>query len=114
VLAVATDPLARLADDVSAAARLLPAADPLRAYLEMAGALGACEDAWREALDPWVDDARHGLGPRLHGPARTAAAGALGVSALRTAGELPGDSPLAPTLRAFARWMYHAVGADVR
>jgi hypothetical protein len=114
VLALATEPLARLAGDVGAAARLLPDDDPLRAYLEMAAALGGCEEAWREALEPWVDDARHGLGPRAGSPGRVAAAGALGVAALRTARDLPAGSPLAPTLLALARWMYFTVGAGVR
>ena len=114
MLAVATEPLAHLAGDVAAAARLLGEDDPLRAYLEMAAALGACEEAWREVLEPWVDDARHGLGPRADSPGRVAAAGALGVAALRTARDLPAGSPLAPTLLALARWMYFAVGAGVR
>jgi hypothetical protein len=114
VLALATEPLARLSGDVGAAARLLPGDDPLRGYLEMAAGLGACEEAWREALEPWVHDARHGLGPRADSPGRVAAAGALGVAALRTARDLPPDSPLAPTLLALGRWMYFAVGAGVR
>jgi hypothetical protein len=114
VLAVATDPLSRLAGDVAAAAWLLPDADPVRAYLEMAGALGACEEAWREVLEPWLDAARHGLGPQADCPGRAAAAGALGVSALRAARELPDGSPLIPVLRAIARWMFFSVRPDAR
>jgi hypothetical protein len=111
---VILDPLSRLAEDVRAAAWLLPEGDPLRGHLEMLGALPPTVDAWEEVLEPWLDAARHGLWPRLDGRGELAAAGALGVAALRAARELPEGSSLLSALRAAARWCFFLVRPDAR
>jgi hypothetical protein len=108
------DPLSRLAEDVRAASWLLPDHDPLRAYLDMLAALPPSAAAWEEVLDPWLDAARHGRGPQLSERGEVAAAGALGVAALRAARDLPRDSALAPVLRAAARWCFFLVRPDAR
>jgi hypothetical protein len=114
VHAVALEPLERLAGDVRAAARLLRDGDPLRAYLDMLAALPPTADAWEEVLAPWLDAARSGRGPRLEDRGAVAAAGALGVAALRAADELCHDLRIASALRAAARWCFFLVRPDAR
>jgi len=114
VRAVALEPLTRLAEDVRAAAWLLPEHDPLRMYLDMLGALPPTADAWEEVLEPWVDAARRGEGPRLDARGELAVAGALGVAALRAARELPAQSALGMALRSTARWCFFLVRPDAR
>jgi hypothetical protein len=106
------EPLARLADDVAVSAWLLPAADPLRGYVEMLAGLPPTPEAWGEVLWPWLDAARRGHGPSLDEPGRKAVAGALGVAALRAVRDLPHDAVIAPTLRAAARWCFFLVRPD--
>jgi hypothetical protein len=114
VQAVALEPLERLAGDVRAAAWLLREGDPLRAYLDMLAALPPTAEAWEEVLAPWLDAARSGRGPRLEDRGAVAAAGALGVAALRAAGELHDDLRIAAALRAAARWCFFLVRPDTR
>ena len=109
---VADTTLARLTDDVRAAAWLLDLDDPLRGYLDMLAQLPADPEAWDEVLRPWLDAARRGLGPRLEGRGQVAAAGALGLAALAAARDLPGDAPLASALRHGARWLFFLVRPD--
>lgn len=106
---VDTHPLTRLAEDVHAAAFLLGPTDPLRGYLVMLAALPAEAGAWEEVLTPWLDDLRHGDGPTLTQREHLAAFGALGVTALRAARELPDDPALAAGLRSTARWCFFLV-----
>lgn len=112
-IALELDALARLTEDIRAATWLLEDQSPLRAYLEMLGALPADPDAWEEVLAPWLDAARHGLGPRLEERGDLAAAGALGVAALRAARELP-EGALAASMRAAARWCFFVVRPAAR
>jgi hypothetical protein len=114
VHAVALDPLARLSDDVRAAAWLIPERDPLRGYLDLLAALPPTAEAWEEVLMPWLDAARNGRGPRLEDRGAVAAAGAVGVAALRTANDLCHELPLAAALRAAARWCFFLVRPDAR
>ncbi len=114
VQAVALEPLERLAGDVRAAAWLLREGDPLRAYLDMLAALPPTAEAWEEVLAPWLDAARSGRGPRLEDRGAVAATGALGVAALRAAGELHDDLRIAAALRAAARWCFFLVRPDAR
>jgi hypothetical protein len=107
-----TRPLCRLAEDIRVAAWLVPDQAPLRGYLDMLGALPPTSEAWVEVLEPWLVDARHGRGPRLDGRGEIAAAGALGVAALRAMRELPADAPLVPILRTAARWLFFVVRPD--
>jgi hypothetical protein len=109
---VAADPLARLAEDVRAAAWLVPQHTPLRGYLELLSALPPVPEAWEEVLAPWLPAARHGGGPAFDGRGEIAAIGALGVAALRTVRDLPDDSTLAPMLRTAARWCFFRVRPD--
>ena len=106
---LAANPLARLAEDVRAAAWLVPEREPVRAYLDMLAALPPEPEAWEEVLSPWLDEFRHGRGPRLEGRGELAAAGALGVAALRAVRDLPADSPAVPALRTAARWCFFLV-----
>jgi hypothetical protein len=112
VQAVALEPLERLGHDVRATAWLLSDGDPLRAYLDMLAALPPTAEAWEEVLAPWLDAARSGRGPRLEDRGSIAAAGALGVAALRTAEELRDDLRIAAVLRAAARWCFFLVRPD--
>ena len=109
---VAVDALSRLTEDVRSAAWLLADDDPLRGYVEMLAALPPEADAWYEVLRPWLDDARHGRGPRLEEPGQLAVAGALGVAALSAARDLPHDAPLTAALRTAARWCFFLVRPD--
>jgi hypothetical protein len=108
----ATETLERLAEDLGAAAWLLPHDDELRGYLVMLASLPAEHEAWLEVLEPWADDLRRGAGPRLEDRGELAAAGAVGVSALRASRDLPHDAPLAVALRAVARWCFFLVRPD--
>ena len=105
--------LERLAEDVRAAAWFLPAEDDLRGYLVMLAALPSDDDAWLEILEPWIDDLRHGTGPRLDAPERMAAAGAVGGAALRASRDLPAGSELSAALRTVARWSFFLVRPDL-
>ncbi len=107
-----TDALTQLADDVMASAWLLPAGDPFRHFLSMLAALPADEDAWLEVLTPWADEMQRGWHPPGATPDHLPAAGALAVSALRTARHLPRESPLAPVLHKAARWGFFVVRPD--
>ena len=111
---VSTEALDRLAEDVRAAAWLMPDEDPLRGYLVMLAALPPEDDAWLEILEPWVDVLRHGEGPRLDSAERAATAGALGVAALRASRDLPAGSDLGMALRSAARWAFFLVRPDAR
>ena len=111
---LASAALAKLADDVVASAWLLPEGDPLRAYLSMLGSLPADEAAWHEVLAPWQDEMRRGWRPEPTDPTQMAAAGALAVSALRAARELPHGSSLASVLHNAARWGFWVVRPDAR
>jgi hypothetical protein len=108
----ATDSLERLAEDLAAAAWLLPQDDELRGYLVMLASLPAEPEAWLEVLDPWAEELRRGRGPRLEDRGELAAAGAVGVSALRASRDLAPDAPLATALRSLARWCFFLVRAD--
>jgi hypothetical protein len=108
----ATDTLERLAEDLGAAAWLLPPDDELRGYLVMLAALPAESEVWLEVLEPWTDELRRGAGPQLAERGELAAAGAVGVSTLRASRDLEPDSPLATALRAVARWSFFLVRAD--
>jgi hypothetical protein len=114
VPATAVEPLVRLTEDVRAAAWLVPEHDPLRAYLDMLAELPPTPEAWQEVLVPWLDAARHGRGPALDGRGAVAAAGALGVAALRAARELSDVAGLSASLRAAARWCFFLVRPDAR
>ena len=111
---VADTTLARLTEDVRAAAWLLDLDDPLRGYLDMLAELPPDPEAWDEVLQPWLDAARHGYGPRLEGRGQIAAAGALGIAALAAARDLPGEASLAAALRSGARWLFFLVRPDSR
>jgi hypothetical protein len=111
---IATEALTRLTDDVRAATWLLADDDPMRGYLEMLAELPPDADAWHEVLRPWLDDARHGIGPKLRARGQVAAAGALGVAALSAARDLPHEAPLAAALRTGARWLFFLVRPDIR
>ncbi len=111
---IVTEALIRLTDDVRAAAWLLADDDPLRGYLELLGELPPEAEAWQEVLEPWLDDARHGLGPKLVARGQIAAAGALGVAALSASRDLPHEAPLAAALRTGARWLFFLVRPDSR
>ena len=111
---LASEALAKLADDVVASAWLLPEGDPLRSYLSMLGALPPEEDAWLEVLTPWGEEMRRGWRPEPTDPVQLAAAGALAVSALRAARHLPHGSPLATALHSAARWGFWVVRPDAR
>jgi hypothetical protein len=110
----ATDTLEALAEDLAAAAWLLPADDELRGYLVMLSSLPADPDAWLEVIGPWTGELRRGRGPRLERRGELAAAGAVGVATLRASRELEHDSPLAGALRAAARWAFFLVRPDAR
>ena len=106
---LATDALTQLADDVMASAWLLPAEDPVRQYLSMLAALPADEEAWLEVLAPWAEEMQRGWRPAAATAEHLPAAGALAVSALRTARQLPRESPLSPVLHKAARWGFFLV-----
>ena len=106
---LATDALTQLADDVMASAWLLPADDPFRQYLTLLAALPAEEEAWLEVLAPWAEEMQRGWHPPATTPEHLPAAGALAVSALRTARQLPRESPLSPVLHKAARWGFFLV-----
>jgi hypothetical protein len=108
----ATDTLEALAEDLAAAAWLLPPDDELRGYLVMLSSLPAEPEAWFEVVGPWTDELRRGRGPRLEERGELAAAGAVGIASLRASRELEHDSPLAGALRAAARWAFFLVRAD--
>lgn len=110
----ATDALGRLAQDVGAAAELLPGAHPLRGYLVMLAALPPDAEAWQEVLEPWLDAMRRGEGPVVEGRGELAAAGAVGVAALRASRDVPQRDPVAAALRALARWSFFLVRPDAR
>jgi hypothetical protein len=110
----ATDALERLAQDLGAAAWLLPEDHELRGYLVMLAALPAEPDAWHEVIDPWLEAMRRGEGPALDGRGELAAAGGLAVAALRASRDVPEHPPLAAALRAVARSSYFLVRADAR
>ncbi len=101
-----------LAEDLGAAAWLLPHDDELRGYLVMLASLPAEAPAWLEVLEPGTDELRRGAGPRLEARGELAAAGAVGVAALRASRDLEADEPLAAALRAVARWCFFLVRAD--
>ena len=103
---IATEALVKLADDVVASAWLLPEGDPLRTYLSMFASLPADEEAWLEVLVPWAAEMRRGWDPGPLHAMHLPVLGALAVSALRTAKELPSDSALARHLHSAARWAY--------
>ena len=108
----ANETLERLAEDVGAAAWLLPHDHELRGYLVMLASLPAEPDAWVEILEPWADELRRGKGPVLEDRGELAAAGAVGTSALRASRDLAPDAPLATHLRAVARWCFFLVRSD--
>ena len=108
----ASDTLARLAEDLGAAAWLLPHDTDLRGYLVMLASLPAEPEAWLEVISPWTDDLRRGSGPELTEREELAAAGAVGVSVLRASRDLPSDAPLAAAFRSVARWCFFLVRAD--
>jgi hypothetical protein len=106
--------LTALADDVVASSWLLPEGDPLRQYLSMLATLPAEEEAWLEVLVPWAAQMRRGWDPGPREPVQLAAVGALAVSALRAAKELPAESALARHLHGAARWAFWLVRPDAR
>ena len=107
-----TASLTRLAEDVELAAHLLDGRDPVRGYLELLAALPPEPDAWSDVLQPWLDQARHGVGAPLDDRRQIGAFGALGVAGLRAARELGCDPALAAALRSIARWCFFRVRAD--
>ena len=104
-----TTTLTRLAEDLRVAAWLLSDDDELRGYLEMLASLPPEPEAWHEVLAPWLDDLRRGAAPDLTDPARVAAAGAVGVAAMRSERELGVSEPLGADLRCVARWAFWLV-----
>jgi hypothetical protein len=110
----ATDTLEALAEDLAAAAWLLPPDEELRSYLVMLSSLPAEPDAWLEVIGPWTDELRRGSGPRLEERGELAAAGAVGIATLRASRELEHDPALAGALRSAARWAFFLVRADAR
>jgi hypothetical protein len=109
----ATTVLEGLAEDLGAAAWLVAEDDPAHGYLVMLAALPPDPAAWREVLEPWGEDLRRGPDVDTSDGGRLAAAGAVGVAALRAARDLPLDEPLGAALRAAARWCFFLVRADV-
>ena len=110
----ATEILQALATDLGAAAWLLPPDDELRGYLVMLSSLPAEPDAWLEVIGPWTDELRRGAGPRLEQRGEFAAAGAVGVAALRASRALEHEPALAGALLSAARWAFFLVRPDAR
>jgi hypothetical protein len=110
----ATTVLEGLAEDLGAAAWLVDIDDPAHGYLVMLAELPAEPAAWLEVFEPWVDELRRAPAVDMDDGGRLAAAGAVGVAALRAARELRLDEPLAAALRAASRWCFFLVRADAR
>jgi hypothetical protein len=108
----ATDVLEGLAEDLGAAAWLVAEDDPAHGYLVLLAALPPEPAAWLEVLAPWGDELRRAPEVDMADGGRLAAAGAVGVAALRAARELQLDEPLGAALRAAARWCFFLVRAD--
>jgi hypothetical protein len=105
----ALEPLTRLAEDARTAAVLLPDDEPLRAYVEMLGALPPDPGAWLEVIEPHLEDAQRGRLRTPEGRGVVAAVGALGVAALHAARELPPGEALTVALTHAARWCFFLV-----
>lgn len=104
--------LSDLAHDVETASWLLKDDDPARGFMVLLAALPPDEDAWQEVVSPHLDELRRGLDATRGDPSRYAAAGAVGVAALRASRDLPFGSPLSSSLLAAARWCFWLVGAE--